>query len=111
MWPTHLAHGLWDPEPAAASSEAHGGLQAYLVAHRDVEGLAAVLVALQGLGQGRQSQSAVEPTPGDSTTDNRPGAGCGECSPEVPSAQPRVGVQGTPWVSQRGGGADRVWSA
>lgn len=52
-WPTHLAHGLWDPKPAAAADETHGGLQAHLVAHRDVEGLGAVVVASQGLGQRR----------------------------------------------------------
>lgn len=48
--PTHLAHRLRDPKPAAASSQAHGRLQAHLVAHGDVEGLGAMVVALQGLG-------------------------------------------------------------
>lgn len=46
-----LPHGLRDPEPAAASGQTHGSLQAYLVAHRDIEGLAAAVVALQGHAQ------------------------------------------------------------
>lgn len=50
--PTHLAYRLWDPEPAAAVGQAHGRLQAHLVAHGDVEGLGAAVVAPQGLGQG-----------------------------------------------------------
>lgn len=57
-WPTHLAHRLWDPEPAAAKGQAHGRLQAHLVTHRDIEGLGAVVVALQGLEQGRRGQGA-----------------------------------------------------
>lgn len=92
--PTHLAHGLRNPEPAAALGQAHSSLQAYLVAHGDIEGLAAVVVALQGLGQGKQSQSTAETSPGGFRTDNRSGAGCGEYSPEVPSAQPGPEGQG-----------------
>lgn len=57
--PTHLAHRLWDPKPAAASGQAHGRLQAHLVAHGDVQGLGATVVALQGLGQGRRGHGAV----------------------------------------------------
>lgn len=57
--PTHLAHGLRDPKPAAASGQAHRGLQADLVAHGDIERLGAAVVALQGLGRGRQRQSTV----------------------------------------------------
>ena len=46
--PTHLAHRLRDPKLAAAVGQAHSCLQAYLVAHRDIEGLGAVVVAPQG---------------------------------------------------------------
>lgn len=46
-----LAHGLRDPEPAAAVGQAHGRLQAYLVAHGHVQGLDAAVVALQGHAQ------------------------------------------------------------
>lgn len=46
-----LAYGLWDPEPTAEVGQAHSDLQAYSVAHRDIEGLGAVVMALQGHSQ------------------------------------------------------------
>lgn len=47
--PPYLAYRLWDPEPTAVVGQAHSDLQAYSVAHRDIEGVGAVLMALQGL--------------------------------------------------------------
>lgn len=47
--PPYLAYRFWDPEPTAAVGETHSDLQAYSVAHRDIEGLGAVVMALQGL--------------------------------------------------------------
>lgn len=45
----YLAYRFWDPEPTAVVGEAHSDLQAYSVAHRDIEGLGAVVMAPQGL--------------------------------------------------------------
>lgn len=47
--PPYLAYRFWDPEPTAVVGQAHSDLQAYSMAHRDIEGFGAAVMALQGL--------------------------------------------------------------
>lgn len=54
---SYLADGLWDPVLAAGLDETHSCLQAYPVAHRDIQRFRAVVAASQGLHIKKQWRS------------------------------------------------------